>query len=121
MKKELRLKILGKFNGRCAYCGCDLNYRNLQVDHIVPLFRGSDDRELSLYGVKRGSNDISNLNPCCASCNSSKSTFTLENWRNEIAKKHKKLLRDNSSYRILNRFGLIKTVGNVQFYFEKIK
>lgn len=114
--KNTRILILNKFNNKCAYCGVDLTIKNLTVDHIIPKRRGANRYELSQHG--RGSDDIDNYNPCCYSCNSSKSTFSIEKWREEISKKHKRLLRDNSSYRLLNRFGLIKINTNVIFYFE---
>ena len=45
--------------GRCFYCGCDLDYK-FEVDHFYPLSKG-------------GSNDPSNLVIACQTCNRSKS------------------------------------------------
>ena len=111
--------VYEKYKKRCAYCGVKLTYDKLQVDHITPKHRGSYNSDLAKYGIVKGTNDLYNLNPSCGSCNSSKSTFTLDKWKEQLGLKHERLLRDNSSYRILNRFGAIKYKNNIKFHFEK--
>jgi 5-methylcytosine-specific restriction endonuclease McrA len=36
-----RYSIFMKFEGHCSYCGCPLNYAQMQIDHFYPksLFR----------------------------------------------------------------------------------
>ena len=112
--KKIRADVFNKFNGRCAYCGCKLNSASFVVDHIKALRRGEKDKS------KKGSNDIDNFYPSCYSCNSSKGVFTIEQWRHELLQKTRRLNRDNSSYRIAIRFGLIKEISDViKFYFER--
>ena len=36
MKKELRQKVHFKYCGKCAYCGKNIKYKEMQVDHIHP-------------------------------------------------------------------------------------
>lgn len=36
MKKETRLKVYRMYDGHCAYCGRTIEYKDMQVDHIVP-------------------------------------------------------------------------------------
>lgn len=50
-----------------ATCRCGIQFGSYHVDHIVPLSRG-------------GSNDKSNLQLLCPSCNTSKGARTQEEW-----------------------------------------
>lgn len=120
IKKETRELVFKKYNECCAYCGVGLTYSTFHVDHIQPKFRGYTDESLRGYGVERGKDSIDNYNPSCKSCNSSKSTFTLEQWRNEISLKRMRIRRDSSTFRILERFELVKLKETeVKFYFER--
>ena len=38
--KQTRLTVYNKCNGHCAYCGCKLEYKDMQVDHITAVGRG---------------------------------------------------------------------------------
>lgn len=42
--KEERQYLLNKYNQKCAYCGCDLNYESLTADHIIPLHKNGTDQ-----------------------------------------------------------------------------
>jgi 5-methylcytosine-specific restriction endonuclease McrA len=118
--KEKRKSVLDKYGGKCAYCGVNVSYSTMQIDHIKPVYRSSTNKELSVYGITKGTNDINNLNPSCKSCNASKSTFTVNKWREELALKTMRLRRDNSTFRILERFKLIKaTSKDIVFHFER--
>lgn len=35
--KSVRKQVYAKYNGHCAYCGCELEYKDMQVDHVIPL------------------------------------------------------------------------------------
>ena len=37
LPKSVRIAVYQKCNGHCAYCGCDLQYKDMQVDHVIPL------------------------------------------------------------------------------------
>ena len=112
IKSEIRDMVYNKYLGKCAYCGTYLQRDKFTIDHIDPLRRGDK-------GSKAHLNVISNYNPACTSCNSSKSTFSLDRWKQMITNKKKSLFRDNSAFRILLRFGLVKfTTNDVVFYFE---
>ena len=43
LSKAERIQIYDKCNRRCAYCGCDLEYKDMQVDHVKPLRCGGAD------------------------------------------------------------------------------
>ena len=117
-----RVLVHSKFKGRCAYCGDKIECSKMHLDHIKPRHRGFTDEELHGYGIERGSNNIDNLNPSCAVCNISKSTFTIEVWRRELILKVDRLRKNVSNFRIAEKYNLVK-VNNTEiiFYFEKFK
>jgi len=74
--KKQRLQVYKKYGGCCAYCGEHLNYREMQVDHIVSYHRfrlGALDKETV--------NGFGNLNPSCRSCNFYKGAKGIEAFR----------------------------------------
>lgn len=111
--EDKRVAVLSKYNNRCAYCGCKLTLKTLSVDHIEPLQRHIKEPKADKY-------DMDNLNPSCYSCNSSKQDKTIEVWREHILNTHTKLLKNDSSYRLLNRMKMISVKSTLLFYFEKI-
>jgi len=119
MNKIERELVYNKYNGRCAYCGCKLDYKDMQVDHIVPIFRNVNEERP--YGLERGNESVENSNPSCRACNKRKGVLSVEEFRAELEKCHERMLRDNPNYRQLVRYGQIKLVdnGRVKFYFEK--
>ncbi|MFT9078077.1 HNH endonuclease [Ethanoligenens sp.] len=42
LSQKMRRKIYEKTAGHCAYCGCNLQYEDMQVDHVKSLY-GEDD------------------------------------------------------------------------------
>lgn len=59
------LRLCARYDGRCAYCG---GAGPLTQDHVIPLRRG-------------GRHAIGNLLPACGTCNGSKGTRLLVEWR----------------------------------------
>ncbi len=113
-KPDIRKIVLEKFDSKCSYCGLELTLRTLQIDHIKP-----KRRHIKGY---YGKCEIENFNPSCGSCNSSKGSLDLEIWRNELSLKKERIIRDSSTFRSLQRFGLVEFTNKpVVFYFEKIK
>ena len=60
-------------------CGCKLEYKDMQVDHVKSVF------------YYNGTNDIDNLLPSCRMCNFYKSTFTLDEFRKNLETLHERL------------------------------
>ena len=56
---ENKRELFGEQAGRCAGCGLEFAYRNLTVDHVISQHND-------------GSDDLSNLQLICSSCNSTK-------------------------------------------------
>lgn len=108
LTKAERLMIYDKCNHRCAYCGCDIEYKDMQVDHVKPLYIG-------------GADELSNMLPACRSCNHYKATRGIEDFRKYIREIPKRLDRDSIPYAVGKRFGIIEeNVWQVIFWFEKL-
>jgi 5-methylcytosine-specific restriction endonuclease McrA len=119
-KKINRQEVYDKCDGHCAYCGKEITFKQMQVDHIKPLYRNDNVITLESWGVERGTDDIDNLLPSCARCNRWKSTFSLEMFRKEIELQIERLNNYNNNYRMAKDYGLISENNNkVIFYFEK--
>lgn len=107
LSRTERQQVYEECNGHCAYCGCGLEYKDMQVDHAKPLKIGGED-------------DISNMLPACRSCNHYKATLDVEGYRRYLAGIHKRLMRDSIPFQVAERFGIVKHMGDdVMFYFEK--
>ena len=105
MKKELREKVWKKFGKHCAYCGCKLEYKDMQVDHLVPK-------------ALCGTDDYDNLMPSCRLCNYHKNTYLIEHYRKQLLLKIDRV--KNSNVRLLEQYGIIEFNREpVVFYFEK--
>lgn len=107
-QKERQL-VYQKCNGHCAYCGCELEYKDMQVDHVTSFYRNGED-------------NLSNYLPACRSCNHYKSTFTVEQFRDRIQTLPERMKRDSVNFKNLLRFGKISVNDKpVKFYFENIE
>jgi len=107
LTKQERQLVYVKCNGRCAYCGIELNGK-FQVDHADAFYRG-------------GECSLDNFLPACAPCNNYKLTYSVEEFRSVIGRQHELALRNSMNYRTLFRFGMVEIKTNsVVFYFETI-
>lgn len=106
MKKEIRIQVWQKYDCCCAYCGEPLHYKEMQVDHILPIKRGGKD-------------EIENCNPSCRQCNFYKSDFTLEEFREQMKTLHERITKPFIS-RLGIKYGIVQiTPFDGVFYFEK--
>ena len=102
-----RRSVYNLTGGRCAYCGQELAFRDIQVDHVVPLHLGGADEAFNMF-------------PACRSCNHYKRGMELERWRAQLEAIPATLARDCYTYRQGVRFGLVKPVSQkVEFYSKK--
>ena len=62
ISKKVREQVFKKYNGHCAYCGCELKYEDMQVDHINSVYRAE------IHGNKVD-DSLDNYMPACRSCN----------------------------------------------------
>ena len=116
----MRTTIYKKYGGRCAYCGAEITLKQMQVNHVKPIFRNwGDSHPFPEHG---GADTFDNMMPACAPCNLRKSTLPLETFRAEINLQISRLRRNNASFRLAERFGLIAETGRaVTFWFERCK
>ena len=107
--KEERLKIYQKFQGHCAYCGLEIDLKDMQIDHITSLYQNGED-------------SVENAVCSCRLCNSYKRANSLEKYRNWLLAGVIERLRKLFIFRIAERYGMI-TVNDwdKKFYFEKLK
>lgn len=123
-KKALKEQVFLKYNGRCAYCGIDLNNEIFHLDHFIPRRRYKYPELVSngtFEALEVGRDTYENLMPCCVLCNSSKNDLTIEQFRDRVENRTQTLNKNSSEYRVAKRYGtVIETNKNVIFYFEKL-
>ena len=121
LSKKQRERIYLKYNGHCAYCGIPIELKDMQVDHIKPIFRNWTEKEKEVLLPKgySGGDSFDNLNPACRACNFRKGTDDIEGFRSAIEHGIECCRRD-FTYRMMVRYGLVvEQPHKVQFYFEK--
>lgn len=111
--KEIRQQVYDKYDGHCAYCGCKLEYKDMQVDHIDSVYRAE-------YEGREVDDSIDNYMPACRQCNFYKGTATIEEFRRKLLTIEFTYLQDNFYTRLGLKYGMIK-IGkwDEKFYFEK--
>lgn len=100
-----REKVFKKTNGKCIYCGCDLDYYNFHVDHMKPKSKLNYDK-----------NNIDNLFPSCADCNLLKGNLEVEDFRKKI----ENFIFEDTRCRVLAKYYNLK-FKKILFYYEKEK
>lgn len=116
--KKIRLSLYEKYNHKCAYCGSDLEYKDMQIDHVASVYANTDIKknmtEKEMYSEK-------NLMPACRQCNFYKSSMTLEDFRKRIRIVMMNNLRKDFGYRMAIKYGLVvENDKDIVFYFETI-
>ena len=107
MHKIDRTAVYKKYGGHCAYCGREIENKDMQVDHLVPKANG-------------GTDDFSNLMPSCRLCNHYKRANRLEWFRKSIEEIPMKLGERQYIYKVGIAYGFYnKERRNVKFYFEQ--
>ena len=114
--KKIRLAVYDKYNGHCAYCGKFIEYREMQVDHLIPYQRERwkkySEEEIECF---------KNYMPSCRRCNHYKRAHSLETFRRMIEEIPSKLFRDNYIYKVGLDYGLLEAHEcQVRFFFEQV-
>lgn len=118
-----REKVWLKYDKHCAYCGNEIKYKDMQVDHLTPK---TDESYYKTEGMRKyfqvkGSHidSFENLMPSCRRCNHYKRASSLNGFREQLKTIHKRLMnlyifKVAVDYRIIkiNKF-------DGKFYFEE--
>lgn len=112
ISKIVRQHVYEKYNGHCAYCGCELDIKDMQVDHLDSVYRAEcEGREVD--------NSIDNFMPACRQCNFYKGTSTIEEFRKKIPNLKRTALIA-FQVRLAQKYGIIQVnEWDMKFYFEK--
>lgn len=107
--QKIRLQVYNKYNGHCAYCGCRLEYKDMQVDHIESVY------------AHNGGDTLANYMPSCRQCNFYKSTFSLEDYRKRLQTVNIRL-RKQFLYNLAIKYRMVTEHNEpIRFYFEKME
>jgi hypothetical protein len=125
--KNKREKIYSKFDGKCAYCGSNIDISEMHVDHIIPKSTFSFHMETKhkipkfLEHLKVADvNHQDNLFPTCSVCNLYKLNFSLEDFRTQLSEIIDYLENRSRRYRLAKRYNFVETkeIKPIKFYFE---
>ena len=123
--KKTREAIYEKYGGCCAYCGKEISYKDMQVDHSIPFageWYGRDMDRVKKMIEDDSINGIENLMPACRSCNFYKGGGDIESFRYKIKTHLSHTCIDSFQARLAMQFGIITYhEWDGKFYFEKIE
>ncbi len=97
------MAIHAKCGGRCAYCGCRMEFPGMQCDHLDSLHNHGED-------------GIGNLLPSCRDCNHFKGACSLEGFRKRLKSFLKKEPQTPFQSRIMEKYH----GWNGVFFFEEL-
>lgn len=114
ISKKVREAVYDKYQGHCAYCGKKLEYKDMQLDHMIPRqrehFKKYTEEEIECF---------ENYMPSCRRCNHYKRAHSLETFREMIETIPQKLVRDSYIYKVGLDYNLIEEYPHkIEFYFE---
>ena len=126
INKKTRKEVYSMYAGHCSYCGEKIEYKDMQVDHVIPQHHHSEIHGCLIVGCKKFTeysvDDIRNLKPACRICNKFKTSFTLEEFREELQIQLERARKYSVNFRMAERYGLVIKTGytGIEFYFEKV-
>jgi hypothetical protein len=104
--KLARFRIWKKYGGRCAYCGNEIELKDMQIDHVHPKANGGGDEEV-------------NLMPSCRACNFYKGTFSLSDFKQQLSTISERIKKP-FIVRLAMKYGMIQFKPfSGRFYFEE--
>lgn len=117
ISKKMREAVYKKYGGRCAYCGKEIEYKDMQIDHLIPIQRERFGR----YNEEQ-IECFENYMPTDRACNHYKRAHSLETFRKYIEEIPKKLDHYSYIYRIGKKYNLVEEHSQkIKFYFEQVE
>lgn len=118
--KRIREIVYNKYNGHCAYCGCKLEYKDMQVDHIESLYVKSLNEQLADNPTLTQNDNVENLMPSCRQCNFYKGEADIEGFRSKIHNWLERTCIDSFQVKLAMKYGILQyKPWDDKFYFEK--
>ena len=123
ISKKLRQNVFEKYKGHCAYCGKEIDIKDMQVDHAIAYAQsvyGRDWERVSEMIFDNTINDFDNLMPSCRQCNFYKGIRDIEQFRARIKNELEHTCRQTFQTRLAIQFGMIEYhEWDGKFYYEK--
>lgn len=123
-----RQLVLEKFGSKCAYCGCNIDLKSMQVDHVISKrnfvwtlknWRVVKIPSFLTHLTENDVNHFDNLFPSCRFCNKFKDVYSLEDFRKELFNQIERVNIYSANYRMAKRYQLVKEIPKeIVFYFE---
>lgn len=116
-----RLALYQAMNERCGYCGRPVEYKEMQIDHMMPQSSPSLSTVIVQGKKVNRTHHDSNLMPACGTCNHYKGALTVEGFRHRIRTLHERINK-NYIIKVARAFGIVHIIPfDGLFYFEKQK
>lgn len=116
---KVRREVYNKCHGHCAYCGCRIDYSEMQVDHIRSVYQYND---LLSAKTLEELNDPSNLLPSCRSCNFYKGSRSIESFRQSLEETLFRNATETFQFRLAEKYGLVERHPHkIRFFFETME
>ena len=119
-----RRKVYEKYDGHCGYCGKEIEFKKMQVDHIFPNSRRhwlkANEEIKKEEGITFDNiDDFDNLMPTCRRCNHYKRALSVEQFRHRLSVLHNGLL-GIYIFKVAVDYGIVEIKPfNGVFYFEQ--
>jgi len=118
ISKKIREQVWLKYDKHCGYCGKNIEFKEMQVDHIIPVCY--PPAWLEIKGLE-SHNDLKNLMPACRRCNHYKRATDLEGFRGSMKTIHERIRKDYLN-KVAEDYGIIEVRPfDGVFYYEKHK
>lgn len=118
--KRVRELVYAKYDGHCAYCGCEIEYRQMQVDHVKSLYWNSIDNHFVDNPDIVQDDSLDNLMSSCRQCNYYKAEADIEGFRSKMRNILERTCRDSFQVQLAMKHGILEyKPWDGKFYFEK--